>query len=75
MTFKKYKEDDDFNDPTLGLDTVQFIIDVLLFLSGKIASKKYHVVIFKTLSFLFALFLLAVVILLWVLLFYHHTFS
>lgn len=72
ITFKKYEEDDNFDDQTLsidlGLTIVQLIIDFLLSISKKLAPKKYYIVIFKTFSFLFGLFFLCCIIFLWVIL-------
>ncbi len=72
ITFKKYEEDDSFDDQALGVDLgltiVQLIIDVLLLISKKLAPKKYYIVIFKTFSFLFGLFFLCCIIFLWIIL-------
>ncbi|WP_078544867.1 hypothetical protein [Litchfieldia alkalitelluris] len=69
VAFKQYEEDDDF---TVGINTFTFIevvFSILLFISEKFFPKRYHIVIFKFLSFLFGLFLVCLIVLFWVL--YH----
>ncbi|MFJ7408250.1 MULTISPECIES: hypothetical protein [unclassified Lysinibacillus] len=67
VVFKKYKEDDDFTFNTLTW--IELIFNVLLLISEKIAPKKFHIVIFKFLSFLFGVFFLGLTVLLWKLFF------
>ncbi|MGE7690470.1 hypothetical protein ACQKMI_14840 [Lysinibacillus sp. NPDC097214] len=67
IAFKKYEEDDDFSR---GVDTyflIDLVLVVVLLISEKFAPKKYHIVIFKNLSFLFGLIILGLTVLLWVL--------
>lgn len=68
ITFKKYEDDDDFNEPILGFGSIQLIMEFLLFISEKLAPKKYYIVIFKILSLLFGLFILGLIVLLWLVL-------
>ena len=67
VTFKKYKEEDDVTFNTFTW--IELIFSVQLLISEKIAPKKFHIVIFKFLSFLFGLFFLGFTVLLWILFF------
>jgi hypothetical protein len=62
---KKYEEDGEL--PEWGSSSfIEFFIAVLLLISEKLLPKRYHIVIFKIISFLFGVFLLSVpVFLLW----------
>ena len=67
VTFKKYEEDDDF---TRGISTftfIEFLFGILILISEKFFQEKYHIVIFKILSFLFGIFILGLTVLLWIL--------
>ena len=66
VTFKKYEEDDDFIFS--GITFIEFIFTILLFISEKLAPKKYHTMFFKISSFLVGLFFLGFAGLLWMLL-------
>lgn len=67
VTFKTYEDDDDF---TAGINTftfIEFLFGVLVLISEKFFPKKYHIVIFKILSFIFGIFIFGLTILFWVL--------
>lgn len=65
VTFKKYREDDDF---TFNTSTwIELLFSVLLLISEKIAPKNFHMLIFKIFSFLFGMFFLGLTVLLWIL--------
>ncbi len=63
IVFKTYQEDDEFHHPTLEIVPVHWIIDFLLFISKKLAPAPYVVALFKTLSFLYGLFMVGFIIL------------
>ncbi|GEL04818.1 hypothetical protein [Rummeliibacillus stabekisii] len=63
VTFKRFKEDDDFILNTL--DWIDSLFSVLLIISEKLTTTKYHIVIFKMLSFIFGLIFLGFTVLLW----------
>ncbi|ARD47486.1 hypothetical protein SporoP37_04850 [Sporosarcina sp. P37] len=65
VTFKKYREDDDFTFNTLTW--IEVIFSVLLLISEKFVPNKYQIIIFKTFSFLFGIFFLGFTVLLWIL--------
>lgn len=65
VTFKRFKEDDDFILNTL--DWIDSLFSVLLLISEKFTTPKYHIVIFKMLSFIFGLLFLGFTVLLWIL--------
>lgn len=65
ISFKKYDEADDFTFN--GLTTIEILFSVIVYISEKIASAKFQIIIFKVLSFLFGLFFLGAAVLLWVL--------
>jgi hypothetical protein len=65
VAFKKYEEDDDFSGGVETFVLIDLVLAVVLLISEKFAPKKYHIVIFKTLSFLFGLIILSLTIMLW----------
>ncbi|MFP5115192.1 hypothetical protein ACSU64_22815 [Bacillaceae bacterium C204] len=66
VTFKKYEDDDDFSGGWNTLSFIEFFLGVLLLISEKIFPKRYHIVIFKIISFLFGVFLVGLTVLFWV---------
>jgi formate-dependent nitrite reductase membrane component NrfD len=67
IAFKKYEEDDDFSGGVSTYALIDLVLAVVILISEKFAPQKYHIVIFKTLSFLFGLMILGSIVLLWVL--------
>ena len=65
VTFKRFKEDNDFILNTL--DWIDSLFSVLLLISEKFTTLKDHIVIFKMLSFIFGLLFLGFTVLLWIL--------
>ena len=65
VTFKTYEEDDDFTFN--GLTGIEVLFSILLFITEKITSEKFHIITFKILSFIFGLVFLGMAILLWIL--------
>ena len=65
VTFKTYEDDDDFTFN--GLTWIELIFSILLLITEKIASEKFHIITFKILSFIFGLFFLGLATLLWIL--------
>ncbi|WP_367037489.1 hypothetical protein [Rossellomorea marisflavi] len=63
IVLKTYQEDDEFHHPTLEILPVHWIMDFLLFISRKLAPDHYFVALFKTLSFLYGLFIVGIIIL------------
>ncbi len=63
IAFKTYQEEDEFHHPTLEIIPIHWIIDFLLFISKKLAPAPYFVALFKTLSFLYGLFIVVFIIL------------
>lgn len=66
-TFKKYEEDDDFTGGINTFTFIEFLLGILILISEKFFQEKYHIVIFKILSFLFGIFILGLTVLLWIL--------
>lgn len=48
IAFKKYEKDDDFSGGAETYFLIDLVLAVVLFISDKVAPKKYHIVIFKT---------------------------
>lgn len=46
---------------------IELVLGVLLLISEKFSPKKYHIIIFKTFSALFGVFMLGLIVLLWIL--------
>ncbi len=67
IAFKKYEEDDDFSGGAKTFFLIDLVLAVVLLISDKFAPKKYHIVIFKSLSILFGLMILGFTKLLWIL--------
>lgn len=65
VTFKTYEEDDDFTFN--GLTGIEVLFSILLFITEKITSEKFHIITFKILSFILGLVFLGMAILLWIL--------
>ena len=67
VAFKKYEDEDDFSGGVNTLSFIEFFVGILLFITEKFLSKRYHIAIFKTFSFLFGFFMICFAILLWAL--------
>jgi hypothetical protein len=67
VVFKKYEDDDDFSGGWDTLSFIEFLLGIFLLISEKFFPKRYHIIIFKIISFLFGVFVIALAILLWVL--------
>lgn len=63
IVFKTYQEEDEFHHPTLEIIPIHWVMDFLLFISKKLAPAPYFVALFKTLSFLYGLLIVGVIIL------------
>ena len=67
VTFKTYEDDDDFTFDGLTSTWIEFIFSVLVIITEKIASEKFHIITFKILAFLIGLFFLGLAVLSWIL--------
>jgi hypothetical protein len=69
IAFKKYEENDDFTGGINTFTIVEFIFSIVLLITEKFFSKKYHIAIFKVFSLLFGIFLIGLTVLMWTLFF------
>ena len=65
VTFKTYEENDDFTFN--GITWIEVLFSILLLITEKTTSEKFHIITFKILSFIFGLFFLGMAILFWIL--------
>jgi hypothetical protein len=66
IDFKKYEEDDDFTGGINTFAIVEILLGVLLLISEKFFPQRYHIVIFKVVSFLFGVIILGLLVLFWI---------
>ncbi|EPD50275.1 hypothetical protein HMPREF1210_02846 [Paenisporosarcina sp. HGH0030] len=65
VAFKGYEEDDDFTGGINTFSFVEMLLGGLLFISEKFFPERYHIAIFKFISFIFGVINLGLLILLW----------
>ncbi|RUS53743.1 hypothetical protein QI30_14315 [Kurthia sp. 3B1D] len=65
VTFKTYEDDDDFTFN--GITWIEVLFSILLLITEKTTSDKFHTITFKILSFIFGLFFLGLAVLSWIL--------
>ena len=65
VAFKKYEEDDDFTGGFATFSFVELLLGFLLSISERFTPHRYHIIIFKVISFLFGVFILSLLVLSW----------
>ncbi len=65
VAFKKYEEDDDFTGGFATFSFVELLLGFLLSISERFTPRRYHIIIFKVISFLFGVFILGLLVLSW----------
>ena len=65
VAIKKYEEDENFGRGVDTFSIIDLILGLLLLISRKFSSHRYHNVILKFASFLLGIFILGLLILIW----------